>query len=172
VMIVYMATYAVRTLHIAPGPALLAVTLGNVVVTVLTPLTGALSDRIGRRPMIGSSAVLYVLLAYPLYLLVSNGTFGTLLLALCLVGAIQSLYTGTIAVILAEMFPTRIRYTGLSLSYGFSVAIFGGFSPLAAQWLIGATANPLSPAYLVMAAGVASALSILTMPEPRNRPLH
>jgi MHS family proline/betaine transporter-like MFS transporter len=171
VMIVYMATYAVRTLHIAAGPALLAVTLGNVVVTIFTPLTGALSDRVGRRPMIGSAAVLYLLLAYPLYLLVGNGTFGTLLLALCIVGSIQSLYTGTIPVILAEMFPTRIRYTALSLSYGFSVAIFGGFSPFVAQYLIVATGSPVSPAFLVMAAGVASAASILCMPEPRNRPL-
>lgn len=172
VMIVYMATYAIRTLHIAPGPALLAVTLGNVVVTIFTPLTGALSDKVGRRPMIASSAVLYLVLAYPLYLLVGNGTFPTLLLALCIVGSIQSLYTGTIPVILAEMFPTRIRYTALSLSYGFSVAIFGGFSPFVAQYLITATGHPLSPAFLVMAAGVASALSIWSMPEPKNRPLH
>ncbi len=171
VMIVYMATYAIRTLHIAAGPALLAVTLGNVVVTVFTPLTGALSDRVGRRTMIGSSAILYLLLAYPLYLLVGNGTFQTLVLALCIVGTIQSLYTGTIPVILAEMFPTRIRYTALSLSYGFSVAIFGGFSPFVAQYLIGATGSPLAPAFLVMAAGVATALSIWSMAEPMNRPL-
>jgi MHS family proline/betaine transporter-like MFS transporter len=138
---------------------------------VLTPLTGALSDRVGRRAMIGSSAILYLLLAYPLYLLVGNGTFQTLVLALCITGAIQSLYTGTIPVILAEMFPTRIRYTALSLSYGFSVAIFGGFSPFVAQYLIGATGSPLSPAFLVMAAGVATALSIWSMAEPRNRPL-
>src|SRR3954447_18883162 len=171
VMIVFMATYAVRTLHLDQGSALLCTTLGNLVVMVLTPPMGALSDRVGRRPMIGACGVLYLLLAYPLYLLVGQGTFQSLLIAMLIVGAIQSLYTGTIPVILSELFPTRIRYTALSLSYGFSVAIFGGFAPFVAQWLIGATGNPISPAFLVMAAGLASALAIWSMPEPRNAPL-
>lgn len=64
-----------------------------------------------------------------------------------------------------------MRYTALSISYGFAVAIFGGFSPFAATWLIGATGSPLSPAYLVMAAGAASATAIWCMPECRNDPL-
>jgi len=51
------------------------------------------------------------------------------------------------------------------------VAIFGGFSPFVAQYLIGATGSPLAPAFLVMAAGVATALSIWSMAEPMNRPL-
>ena len=60
-----------------------------------------------------------------------------------IVAVIQSLYTGTIPVILSEMFPTRVRYTALSVSYGFSVAIFGGFAPFAATWLIASSGNPL-----------------------------
>jgi MHS family proline/betaine transporter-like MFS transporter len=172
VMIVFMSTYAVNTLHMPAGPALLCATIANIIVMVLTPFTGALSDRLGRRIMIGSSAVLYLVLGYPLFLLVGVGTFQMLLLAQCIVAVIQSLYTGTIPVILAEMFPTRIRFTALSVSYGIAVAIFGGFAPFAAQWLIGATANPLSPAYLVIAAGVASAVSIWSMREPLNTPLH
>ena len=171
VMIVFMPTYAVKTLHIDAGSALLCATLANLLVMVLTPFTGALSDRVGRRPMIGATGVLYLLLAYPLYILVGQGTFQSLLTAMLIVGAIQSLYTGTIPVILAELFPTRVRYTALSLSYGFSVAIFGGFAPFAATWLIGATANPIAPAYLVMAAGAASAIAIWTMQECRNAPL-
>jgi MHS family proline/betaine transporter-like MFS transporter len=171
VMIVYMATYAIRTLHIDAASALLCSTLANVVVMTLTPFTGALSDRVGRRPMIAASGVLYLALAYPLYLLLGSGTFQVLLIAQLIVGAIQSLYTGTIPVILAEMFPTQVRYTALSVSYGFSVAIFGGFSPFVATWLISATGSPLSPAWLVMAAGAASAISIWSMTEHRNVPL-
>ncbi|HEY0421029.1 MAG TPA: MFS transporter, partial [Acetobacteraceae bacterium] len=151
--------------------ALLCATIANLVVMMLTPFTGALSDRVGRRPMIGTCGVLYLLLGYPLYLLVSNGTFEALLGAMLIVAAIQSLYTGTIPVILAELFPTRVRYTALSLSYGFSVAIFGGFAPFAATWLINSTGNPLSPAYLVMAAGAASAIAIWSMKECMNDPL-
>ena len=171
VMIVFMPSYAVKTLHMSADSALLAATLANLAVMVLTPFSGALSDRIGRRPMIAACGVLYLLLAYPLYLLVGGGTFQDLLIAMLIVAVIESLYTGTIPVILAEMFPTRVRYTALSLSYGFSVAIFGGFAPFAASWLIGRSGNPLAPAYLVMAGGAVSALAIWSMRECRNVPL-
>ena len=171
VMIVFMPTYAIKTLHIDPGVALLCATLTNLEVMLLTPFMGALSDRIGRRPMIAACGVLNVVFAYPLYILVGQGTFGALLGAMMVVGAIESLYTGTICVILSELFPTRVRYTALSLGYGFSVAIFGGFAPFAAQWLIGATGNPISPAYLVIAGGAMSAIAVLTLKEPRNVPL-
>jgi MHS family proline/betaine transporter-like MFS transporter len=171
VMIVFMPTYAVNTLHIDADSALLSATLANLGVMLLTPFMGALSDRVGRRPMIGACGVLYLVLGYPLYLLVGNGTFQTLLIAQLIVAVIQSLYTGTIPVILSEMFPTRIRYTALSVSYGFSVAIFGGFAPFVASWLIVRTGNPLSPAYLVMAAGLASAIAIWSMRECMNDPL-
>ncbi len=171
VMIVFMPTYAVKTLHIDADRALLSATLANLAVMVLTPFMGALSDKVGRRPMIGACGLLYLIVGYPLYILVGNGTFETLLIAQLIVAVIQSLYTGTIPVILSEMFPTRIRYTALSVSYGFSVAIFGGFAPFVATWLISSTGNPLSPAYLVMAAGLASAISIWIMKECRNVPL-
>ncbi len=171
VMIVYMPTYAMKLLNISADRALLSATFANLAVMVLTPFMGALSDRVGRRAMIGASSVLYLVLGYPLYLLLGGGTFELLLIAQLIVAVIQSLYTGTIPVILAEMFPTRVRYTALSVSYGFSVAIFGGFAPFAATWLIGATGNPLSPAYLVMAAGAASAISIWSMKECMNDPL-
>ncbi len=171
VMIVYMPTYAIKTLHMSADRALLSATLANLAVTVLTPFMGALSDRVGRRPMIGASGVLYLVLGYPLYLLLGSGTFEMLLIVQLIVAVVQSLYTGTIPVILAEMFPTRVRYTALSVSYGFSVAIFGGFAPFAATWLIASTGSPLSPAYLVMAAGAASAISIWSMRECMNDPL-
>jgi MHS family proline/betaine transporter-like MFS transporter len=64
-----------------------------------------------------------------------------------------------------------VRYTALSVSYGFAVAIFGGFAPLAATGLIASTDNPLAPAFLVMAAGAISASAVLWMREPRNVPL-
>jgi MHS family proline/betaine transporter-like MFS transporter len=171
VMIVYMATYAQQTLHMTASSALLATTLANLAVMIFTPFMGLLSDKIGRRPMIAACGILYLLFSYPLYLLVNQGTFQSLMLALLVVAFIESFYTGTIPVILAEMFPTRIRYTALSVSYGFSVAIFGGFAPFVASWLVGSTGNPLSPAFIVMIAGVSSAVAVLSMPECRNRPL-
>ena len=171
VMIVYMATYAQQTLGMTASDALLATTIANLGVMVLTPFMGRLSDAVGRRPMIAACGILYLLFSYPLCLLVNGGTFGTLVAALLAVAFIESIYTGTIPVILAEMFPTRVRYTALSVSYGFSVAIFGGFAPFAASWLVGRTGNPLSPAFIVMIGGALSAAAAFSMAECRDRPL-
>jgi MHS family proline/betaine transporter-like MFS transporter len=81
------------------------------------------------------------------------------------------MYTGTIPSILAEMFPTRVRYTALSVSYGFAVMLFGGFAPLISTWLVRITGNPYSPALYVMAGGALSAAAILSMKEYLNAPL-
>jgi MFS transporter, MHS family, proline/betaine transporter len=173
ILIVYMPTFATKTLQIAQGPALLSATLANVIVMVLTPFVGALSDRTGRRPPMLACSILYILLCYPLFLLVVHGaSFTTLLIAQCIVAVIQALYTGTIPSILAEMFPTRVRYTALSLSYGFAVAIFGGFAPFAAQFFINTTGNPLAPAFLVIAAALASVTAVWFVKEPANKPLN
>jgi MHS family proline/betaine transporter-like MFS transporter len=83
----------------------------------------------------------------------------------------QSLYTGVIPSILAEMFPTRVRYTGLSVSYGFAVVLFGGFAPLISTWLASVTGSPLAPAFYIMAGGAMSAAAILSMREHLNAPL-
>ena len=171
VMIVYMPTYAVKTLHMSSDNALLSSVLTNLTLMTLTPFMGALSDRIGRRPLIGLCGVLYLLASYPLYMLLGAGTFQMLVTVQLCVAAIQSLYTGPLPVTLSEMFPTRVRYTALSVSYGFAVAIFGGFAPVAATGLIVATGNPLAPAFLVMGAGAISATAIWTMRERRNVPL-
>jgi MHS family proline/betaine transporter-like MFS transporter len=171
-MLVFIQTFAVKSLHIDQGSALLSVTIANTIVMVLTPLVGALSDRTGRRiPMLACSA-LYLLLGYPLFRLVVDGSsFQTLLLAQCIVAVIQSLYTGTIPSILAEMFPTRVRYSALSISYGFAVAIFGGFAPFIAQFLVNTTNSPVSPAFYVLAAALASLLAVISMKEPMNNKL-
>ena len=168
IMLVYMATYAQKVLGIPQGQAFLSTTLANVVVMVLTPFVGALSDRTGRRLPMMACSILYILLVYPLFLIAANGaSFTALLTAQCAVAAIQSLYTGTIPSILAEMFPTRLRYTALSMSYGFAVAIFGGFSPLLAEYLRGHW-HPLAPAFLVIAAAIASVTAVWSMKEPLN----
>jgi MHS family proline/betaine transporter-like MFS transporter len=109
---------------------------------------------------------------YPLFLLaVHGGTFESLLLALVCNAVFQALYTGTIPSILAEMFPTRVRYTALSVSYGFAVVLFGGFAPLISTWLVNVTGNPLTPAFYVMTGGALSAIAILSMKEYANAPL-
>jgi MHS family proline/betaine transporter-like MFS transporter len=172
IFVIYLVNYAINTMKLPPGSALSCAVVSGLIVVTLTPLVGHLSDRVGRRPMILACAVLNLVFDYPLFLLaVNGGSFGSLLTALAISAVFQSLYTGVIPSILAEMFPTRVRYTGLSVSYGFAVVLFGGFAPLVSTWLVAVTGNPLAPAFYIMAGGAVSAAAILTMREHLNAPL-
>jgi MFS transporter, MHS family, proline/betaine transporter len=172
VFTVYLVSYAINTMKLPAGVALSCAMVSGVIVVTLTPFFGALSDWIGRRPLILACATLNLLFDYPLFLLAIHGrSHGSLLLALAANAVFQSMYTGTIPSILAEMFPTRVRYTALSVSYGFAVMLFGGFAPLISTWLVKVTGNPYSPACYVMAGGALSATAILSMKEYRNAPL-
>jgi MHS family proline/betaine transporter-like MFS transporter len=172
VFVIYLVSYAIHTMKLPAGSALSCAVVSSLIIVTLTPIVGHLSDRVGRRPMILACSMLNLLLAYPLFLLaVHGGTFAALLTVLMVHASFQSLYTGVIPSILAEMFPTRVRYTGLSVSYGFAVVLFGGFAPLVSTWLVDVTGNPLAPAFYIMAGGAASAAAILSMREPLNAPL-
>jgi MFS transporter, MHS family, proline/betaine transporter len=172
VLSVYLVSYAISTLHLPPGAALSCVVASGVIIASLTPLVGMLSDRIGRRPFILACALFNLFCGYPLFLLaIRGGTFATLLAALATHAVFQACYTGVIPSILAEMFPTRVRYSGLSISYGFAVVLFGGLAPLISTWLVAVTGNPLAPAFYIMLGGGLSAIAILSIKEPLNAPL-
>jgi MHS family proline/betaine transporter-like MFS transporter len=172
IFVIYLTSYAIRVMGLAPSTAFTCAVASGLVVVVLTPFVGALSDRIGRRPLILACALLNLVFDYPLFVLaISGGTFTSLLIALMCNAVFQALYTGTIPSILAEMFPTRVRYTGLSVSYGFAVVLFGGFAPFISTLLVDYTGNPYAPAFYVMGGGLLSAIAILSMKEYRDVPL-
>ena len=155
------------------GSSLLAVTISLVWLTLLTPLVGWASDHIGRKVFILLSAAGGLIFAWPLFdTLNASPGFGTLLLAEMVSMTFLACYTGVIPSILAEVFPTQVRYTALSVSYGFSVMIFGGFAPLVATRLVSVTSSAVSPAFFVMFAGLISLWAILKMPDRFNAPLH
>jgi MFS transporter, MHS family, proline/betaine transporter len=160
--IAFTPTFAAQTLKINAGLALYSTVFANFVYLVLTPIVGGLSDKVGRKIMLFACSALSIVLAYPLFLLLKSiPTIWGLVFVQATGAVILTLYTGVICSILAEMFPTNVRYTALSTSYGFAVAIFGGFAPTIATYLIQLTGDPIAPAYYVMAAGVVSFISVL-----------
>ena len=172
VFIIFVPSFAQQQLHIPPSDTFLSVLVAGVIYLVLTPVTGALSDRVGRRPLFLAASAASVLLSYPLFqMMVSMHSLAGLILTQSVAGVLLTMYAGPLCAVLAEQFPTNIRYTALSVSYGFAVAIFGGFAPLIASGLISVTGDPLSPAFYVMLAGVLSFTAALFVKERAGRPL-
>jgi MHS family proline/betaine transporter-like MFS transporter len=151
--------------------ALTSSTLAGVVLIVLTPLCGALSDRLGRKPVILAGSVGYLVLSYPMFLWMSGGTFTAALSAQLVSAVLTALYGGASLAAFVELFPTRTRYSGLALSYNLAVAICGGTTPLVATWLVNVTGSTLTPAFYLMAAALGTTLAALAMPERADQPL-
>ncbi len=172
VFVIFVPSFAQQQLHIPASATFLSVLISGVVYLMLTPVMGALSDRIGRRPLFFAASAASVILGYPLFqMLVTMHSFRGLILTQVIASVILTLYTGPICAVLAEQFPTNIRYTALSVSYGFAVAIFGGFAPLICTGLISLTGDPLAPAYYVIGSGVLSFIATLFIKERAGQAL-
>ena len=172
VFLVFLPTYAVRQLHLATSDTFFSTTVAGVIYVVVTPFFGALSDRIGRKPILFASALSTIALSYPLFLLlISFKSVTGLVLAQAIATLVMTLPAGVACAVYAEAFPTRVRYTALSVSYGLSVAIFGGFAPFIATALIGATGNAIAPAYYVIASAIACFIATFFVREGSGKPL-
>ena len=161
ISLIYMAGYLTDVGKIPKPTAQLIGTICLAIFVALIPFMGMLSDRFGRRPQLIASCIGFALLGYPFFLLGSSGRIELAFLAQFLMVAFLSLYAGACPAAYAELFPTRVRYTALSIGYNVAVAIFGGFAPSIATLLIKLTGNPLSPAFYVIAASVIT-LALLT----------
>src|SRR5437588_764041 len=106
------------------------------VFVVLLPIMGWLSDKIGRRPLLLFSCIAYIVLGYPFFLMAASGSLGLAILAQLLMVVLYAPYAGTCPSFYTEIFPTRVRYTALSVGYNIAVAIFGGFAPFIATFLV------------------------------------
>jgi len=169
--IVYMTSYIISQAHLSPSSALWIGTTCLTVFVILIPIWGALSDRIGRKPLLFLSAGGYIILSYPLFMMASSGSFVLAFVAQLTMIVFLSFFSGACPATYSEIFPTKVRYTALSIGYNIAVAIFGGFAPFIATWLIKATGSSLAPAYYLVAAAVITFLVVLRIKETAFSPL-
>jgi MHS family proline/betaine transporter-like MFS transporter len=168
----YMPTFAQKFLHIDRTGSLWSNTIGVVALMIAIPFMGHLSDRYGRKPFLLLCCAAFIVLPYPLFAVMLAGvSLPAFILVQVVVGLLISLFSGPGPAAIAEIFPTRVRSTWMTSGYALSVAIFGGFAPYIATWLIAWTGNPIAPVYYVIAAAVVSAIVIAGLKETAHAPL-
>ncbi|WP_426005454.1 MFS transporter [Paenarthrobacter sp. NyZ202] len=167
----YMPTYLTDSKGYDPVHGTLLTIPVLVVMAICIPLTGKLSDRIGRRPVLWIGAGSTILFAVPAFLLIGLGEIWSTLAGLALVAFPVTFYVANLASALPALFPTSSRYGGMGIAYNFSVAIFGGTTPFIVQGLIEGTGSDMMPAYYLMATSIVGAIAIYFLRESAQRPL-
>jgi MHS family proline/betaine transporter-like MFS transporter len=171
IVFTFLPSYFTKTLGFTKTDAFVSITVASVVALVLIPPLGALSDRIGRKPLLLAGSAAFALLAYPLFLLLNSGSLAAAVGAHAALAAIESVFVCASLAAGAELFTTRVRSSGYSIGYNLSVAVFGGTAPYVATWLVARTGNDLAPAFYVIAAAIITFATVLTMRETARRPL-
>lgn len=171
ITLIYMPAWLTSVVKMSQDQALLISTIGLVVFVCVTPFIGALSDQTGRKPVLITSCIGFIMLCYPLFSLASDGSFAIVLTVQIVPVLLTATYAACTPATYAELFPTRIRYSGLSIGYNSAVMIFGGFGPFIATWLVYVTGSSLAPTFYVIGCAIVTLGFVLKIREAAFSPL-
>ena len=166
-MFVYANTYLTEHMHVATAQVMGINTLNLVILTLVIPIAGLASDKLGRKPILISGMLGLIFLSYPLFWMMHEATntmifigqFGFALLIAWIGGANPAAQ--------AEILPLRVRVSAFSIAYSLSLALFGGTTPLVAAYLLEKTADDFSPIWYLIGLSLVSLMTVLTIPETR-----
>ncbi len=170
-ILTYMETYLAQVLGVPKHTALIPL-VGVIafMMAVITPL-GALSDRVGRKPLFISACLCLIVLPIPAFVLVAQGTFATTLAGLLLLGIGHVQLVAPLAATLPAMFPTKVRYAAFGIGYNVATAVFGGTAGLVNESGVQATGNTFFPALYLMTGALVSLGPVLLLKETAGEPL-
>ncbi|MDR3453105.1 MAG: MFS transporter [Rhodoferax sp.] len=161
---VYTPTFGKSVLHLSTNDALVVTLFVAISNFIWLPIMGALSDRVGRKPLLILFTVLTILTAYPsLKWLVAAPSFGHMLKVELWLSFLYASYNGAMVVALTEVMPVNVRTAGFSLAYSLATAIFGGFTPAIATGLIQWTGDSAAPGWWMTAAAVCGLIATLAL---------
>ncbi|MGB7292866.1 MAG: MFS transporter [Thermodesulfobacteriota bacterium] len=171
IIFVYMPTYLSSEHNIPISTALKINTVTMVILMMVSPFMGALSDRVGRKPVLTTGCVGIAVLAYPLFLLLSAGNMLYALGAQAIFAVGLAMLFAPLGATLVELFPTKVRLSAMSLGYNLGFSIFGGTAPLVATYLIKETGSILAPSIYLIFSALVSLFVFLKIRETYRDPL-
>ncbi|NBI32187.1 MFS transporter [Enterorhabdus sp. P55] len=170
-VLTYLPTYLETAVGMPTGEAQMATNIALVVYVAFIFISGKMSDRFGRKKMLVTACVLFVLLTVPAFMILNTAQFGLVLLAELALCFILTLNDGTLSSYLTETFPTEMRYTGFALSFNLANAIFGGTAPMISTWLIAVTGSTMSPAWYMVAVALVALVAMALSHENSHKHL-
>jgi MHS family proline/betaine transporter-like MFS transporter len=135
------------------------------------PLSGGLSDRIGRRPMLTMALIGYIILAPATMYLAGLGDFEVTCVAVAISILPFVMMQSVGYPLYAEIMPTRVRYSGVALGFNLAAIAGGATGPYIATWLVQQTGNPLAPAFYIVLVALIGLATLATVQETAQKPL-
>ena len=166
----FMSTYTNTFLKMPLKLSLLASVCTSVLLIVLMPVMGHLSDKIGRKPVLITACLGFIVTTYPVFEFMSDGSFVKVLLGGFVLALFMSMFSGAAVASIAEIFSTQVRTSSL-VGYNIMAALSGGMGPFFATYIIKVTGSTSSPAFYVIGLVIVSLITIITLPETYNKPL-
>jgi MHS family citrate/tricarballylate:H+ symporter-like MFS transporter len=164
---VYTPTFGKNVLKLTELDSLLVTFCVGVSNFVWLPVMGALSDKVGRKPLLLFFTALTIVSAYPaMSWLVSDPTFYRMLIVELWLSFLYASYNGAMVVALTEVVPVNVRTVGFSLAYSLATALFGGFTPAISTWLIAQTGDKAAPSLWMTCAAVCSLIATVFIYRP------
>jgi len=166
----YLSVYFQRQGLMSVSMATWTTSIVVLVAAISIPFWGALSDRVGRKPLIIGACIGNLVIPYPAFLMMSHSPAAAVVAQLIL-GQLEAAYLATILTTYCEIFPVRVRLSGLSLGHNLAALVAGGMAPYMATWLIAKSGNAFAPAWMLIGTACVSLCAALTIKETAGKPL-
>jgi len=169
-MFVYANSYLTEHMHFSTSRAMEINTLNLFLLTLMIPLAGLAADKPGRKPILISGMLGFVVLSYPLFWMMHQATDTMIFVGQLGFAVMIAWVWGANPAAQAEILPQNVRVSAFSIAYSLCLAVFGGTTPLVAAYLLDRTADDFAPVWYLVGLSVASLIAVLTIPETRPRP--